>query len=60
MAQKIYLAARPALGSTSWGHLYFILWDDVAQEGRTIAANQDISEGILQGKDNSILRRLRK
>ena len=35
MAKNIYLASRGAFNSTLFGHLYFILWDDELETGRT-------------------------
>ncbi len=40
MALTLYLAARPAAGLQSYGHLFLILWDDVNQTDRTIGGNQ--------------------
>jgi len=40
MALKLYLAARPAAGLQSYGHLFLILWDDVTETGFTIGGNQ--------------------
>ena len=45
MAKKIYLAARQ-VSVSPYGHLYFIIWDDATNTGRTVGGNQN---GLITG-----------